>query len=25
MNTRVPGFSDDELVRFKHLMFRKDI
>jgi len=25
MNTRVPGFSDDELVRFKRLMFRKDI
>ena len=25
MNTRVPGFSDDELARFKRQMYRKDI
>lgn len=25
MNTRVPGYSDDELARFKRQMFRKDI
>lgn len=25
MNTRVPGFSDDELARFKRQMLRKDI
>lgn len=25
MNTRVPGFSDDEMARFKRQMFRKDI
>ena len=25
MNTRVPGYSDDELTRFKRQMYRKDI
>ena len=25
MNTRVPGYSDDELMRFKRQMYRKDI
>ena len=25
MNTRVPGFSDDQLARFKRQMYRKDI
>lgn len=25
MNTRVPGFSDDDLARFKRQMYRKDI
>jgi hypothetical protein len=25
MNTRVPGLSDDEMARFKRLMYRKDI
>ena len=25
MNTRVPGFSDDDLARFKRQMLRKDI
>jgi len=25
MNTRVPGFSDDELARFKRQMYRQDI